>query len=44
MIGKLEVIQTKLDTKEKEENPVNKLQKNAANGYAAVVFADIIAS
>ena len=44
LIGKLKVIEAKLDSKQKNENPVNQFQQNAADGNAAVILADIVAS
>jgi hypothetical protein len=41
LIGKLEVIEAKVNTKKKDENPVNQLEKYTTYGKAAVFLADI---
>ena len=44
LIGKLEVIKTKVDTKKNDENPIKKFQDDAADSNASVVFADVDAT
>ena len=41
MVGELKVIEGKVYTKQKDENPVNKFQDNADDGYTSVVLANI---
>jgi hypothetical protein len=41
LICKLKVIEAKVNTKEKDENPVNQLEKYATYGNAAVILANI---
>ena len=44
LISKLEVIQAKVDSEEKDKNPVNDLQEDTTNGYASIVLTSVDAS
>ena len=44
LVGKLEIIQIKLDTIEDNEYPINDLQEDATNSDAPIVLTDIDAS
>ena len=41
LVGKLKIIESKLDTIENNEKLVNKLQHNTADGNTPVIFADV---
>ena len=39
LVGKLEIVQAESDTKEKNDNPVKDLEKEASESYGSVVLA-----